>query len=145
MLKRILHFLFGRPPLRESFTDPVLGELKPAEEGWTVSVTKGNDDFRFTIGGMNVPDAALLAHAHDILREYDSFKKSIHDFIQAASVDYPDDVKAELAGLKIDDISLCWPGRPNDGMIFFSGEENDGRVWRCDYIDRQPKSLGCDT
>src|SRR5687768_15032871 len=99
MLKRILHFLFDRQPLRESFTDPVLGELKTAEVGWTVSVVKDNDCFRFTIGGTSVPDAALLVHAHDILREYDSFKKSIRDFMQAESIDYPDDVKAELARL----------------------------------------------
>ncbi|MGI8978085.1 MAG: hypothetical protein ACR2FY_02550 [Pirellulaceae bacterium] len=145
MLKRILHFLFDRQPPRESFTDPVLGELKAAEAGWTVSIVKDNDCFSFTIGGTSLPDAALLAHAHDILREYDSFKKSIHDFMQAESIDYLDDVKAELARLQIDDISLCWPERPNDGMIFFRGTDQDLGAWRCDYVARKPTSLGCDT
>jgi hypothetical protein len=145
MLKRVLRFLFNRQPRRESFTDPALGELKAAEAGWTASVAKGNDSFRFTIGGIRVPDASLLAHAHDILREYDSFKKSISDFIQAESIDYPEDVKSELAKLQIDDISLCWPERPNDGMIFFRGTDQDIGAWRCDYVARKPTNLGCDT
>lgn len=145
MLKRIFHFLFDRHPPQESFTDPVLGELRMGEVGWTVNISKGNDFFHFTIGGIKAPDAALLAHAQDILRDYDSFKKLVRDFIQVESIEFPDDVKAELARLEIDDISLCWPERPDDGMIFFRGTDEDVGVWRCDYVARKPTNLGCDT
>jgi hypothetical protein len=145
MLKGILQSLFGSPPVRAPFNDPLLGTLEPAETGWTVKVVKGADTFEFTIGGASRPDDTLLVHAHDILRDFPSFKKMVRDCVEYESRDYPDEVKAELAGLEIDNISLCWPSRPNDGMIFFRGSEKDVGLWRCDYIDRKPIGLGCDT
>ena len=146
MLKEIIRALFGPPPPPpEPFTDPVLGEMKLEESGWKASVTKGADSFTFTIGGGEQPDATLLAHAHDILDDYESFTKLVVDCIESESSDYPGEVKAELAGLAIDDIALFWPDRPDDGMIFFSGPNDDVRLWRCDYIARRPTGLGCDT
>jgi hypothetical protein len=146
MLKGILRALFGPPrPPNEPFNDPVLGELKPGEAVWTVNVSKGEDTFQFTIGGSKHPDAALLAHAHDIFNDYESFKKSVRDCIESESSEYPEEVKAELARLEIDDIALCWPERPDNGMIFLRGSENAVGLWRCDYIDRKPTGLGCDT
>src|SRR5262245_44688883 len=144
MLKGILRSLFGsRHPPRQSFNDPVLGELKPGETGWTVNLTKGPDSFGFTIGGANEPDDRLLAHARDILNDYESFKKAVRECVECESRDYPEEVKAELARLEIDNICLFWPARPDDGMIFFRGSENDVGLWRCDYIDRRPTGLGC--
>lgn len=137
--------LFGSPPVRAPFNDRLLGALEPVETGWTVKVVKGADTFELTIGGVSKPDDALLAHAHDIVGHYPSFKKRVKDCVEFESRDYPDEVKAELAGLEIDNISLCWPARPNDGMIFFRGSEKDVGLWRCDYIDRKPTGLGCDT
>jgi len=143
MFKTILRSLFGPP--REPFHDPVLGELKPASVGWSVRVTRGRDSFEFTIGGAKQPAAALLAHAREILSNFESFQISVAKCVAAESRDYPDDVKAELAGLQIDNISLCWPDRPDDGMIFFRGRKDDVACWRCDYIGRKPQGLGCDT
>jgi hypothetical protein len=119
--------------------------MVPGGTGWTGAVTKGEDSFELTIGGANQPDATLLAHAHDILINWESFKKMVRNHIASETHDYPDDVKAEVAGLRIDNISLCWPHRPDDGMIFFRGHEGDIGLWRCDYIARKPTGLGCDT
>ena len=146
MFKGILRSLFGSPQRQRSvFNDPVLGELKAEETGWTVSVTRGASTFSFTIGGKNEPDAALLAHAHEILRDYDAFRKMVKDCIEAESREYPKNARAEVAALEIDDISLCWPDRPDDGMIFFRGSDHDVGIWRCDYVARKPRGLGCDT
>jgi hypothetical protein len=49
----------------------------------------------------------------------------------------------EIRQLKIEHISLFWPKRHNDGMIYFRGPDKY-RVWRCDYVDRKPKGLGFD-
>jgi hypothetical protein len=106
---------------------------------------KGADHFEFTIGGIYKPDDALLAHAHEILGDYLSFKKAVKSCVEYESRDYPVEVKAELAGLEIDNVALYWPARPNDGMIFFRGSEKDVGLWRCDYINRKPTALGCDT
>lgn len=146
MLKRILQSLIGSRRLpAERFHDPRLGELLPGETGWTVQVTKEGESFAFTIGGQHQPDAALLAHARDIADNYAAFKKAVRDCIDSESRDYPDEVKAELSQLSIDNISLTWPARPDDGMIFFRGPADDSRLWRCDYINRKPTGLGCDT
>jgi hypothetical protein len=145
MLKGILQYLFGSAPVRAPFNDPVLGRMEPVETGWTVKVVKDAETFEFTIGGVSEPDAELLAHAHDILHDYPSFKKAVRDCVEYESGDYPDEVKAELANLEIDNIALPCPATPNDGMVFFRGSENDVGLWRCDYIDRKPSGLGCDT
>lgn len=146
MLKNIVRALFGSPPPPpEPFTDPVLGQMKPGELGWEANVTKGEDRFTFTIAGDERPDAALLAHARDIFNDFNSFKQLVADCIESESRGYPDDVKAELAGLAIDNISLSCPDRPEDGMIFFRGSEGDVGLWRCDYIAGKPTGLGCDT
>jgi hypothetical protein len=146
MLKAIIQSLFGLPrPDPEAFHDVVLGDLKREKTGWTVRISKGMDSFEFTIGGANRPDARLLTHAHDIVNDYDSFKKAVREYIESESREYPEHVKAELAVLEIDNISLFWPERPDDGMIFFRGSDEDVGLWRCDYIARKPVGLGCDT
>jgi hypothetical protein len=145
MLNVIRRFLFGSTPVRAPFNDPILGTLVPLETGWRVIIVKGTVSFAFTIGGVNRPDDALLSHAHEILEDYQSFKKAVKDYIAYESGDYPDDAKAEVDKLEIDNIALFWPTRPNDGMIFFRGSEKDIGLWRCDYIDRKPTGLGCDT
>jgi hypothetical protein len=146
MLRSIIRSLFGRArPPRQPFHDAVFGDLKPGETGWTVRVLKGMDTFEFTIGGVGRPDERLLAHAHDIFNDYDSFKKAVIECIEYESREFPSDVKSELAGLEVDNVSLFWPDRPDDGMIFFRGSENDFGLWRCDLINRKPTGLGCDT
>lgn len=146
MLRRILSAVFGEPPSpREPFADPLLGRLVPGELGWTVTVARGSHSFQFTIGGKKEPDAALLAHAHDIVNDFDIFDRAVRAYVTSESKDYPEAVKAELANLEIDHVALFWPGRPDDGMIFFRGSENDTGLWRCDYIGRTPRGLGCDT
>jgi hypothetical protein len=146
MLKSFLHALFGQPHShRVAIVDPLLGELTPCEDGWAASVSRGKDSFQFTIGGDEKPDAALLAHARDILVNFESFKKLVQGCIQAESSEYPEELKREVSGLEIDGISLCWPDRPDDGMIFFRGTGKDFGLWRCDYVARKPQGLGCDT
>ncbi|HUG91632.1 MAG TPA: hypothetical protein VML55_12400 [Planctomycetaceae bacterium] len=146
MLEGILRSLFGSPQApRKPFNDPVLGELKPEEDGWSVTVTRGASSFGFTIGGEDQPDAALLAHARDILKDYESFTQMVEDCIEAESRDYRENAKAEVARLEIDNIALFWPDRPHDGMIFFRGSDDDVGLWRCDYVARKPRGLGCDT
>jgi hypothetical protein len=145
MFSGILRSLFGPLPKRTPFTDPILGELKPEDMWWSANVSRSNDSFQFGIGGESTPDAALLSHAHDIFNNYEQFKRTIRDFIELESRDYPDEAQAELAKLEIDFIGLYWPQRPDDGMIFFRNPAETFRAWRCDYVGRKPVGLGFDT
>ena len=89
---------------------------------------------------------ALLAHAADILRKRDAFVAAVSQFLkeEAEKIRSPRSYRDEIEGLKIDRVCLFWPERPDDGMISFSGGR-DYRLWRCDYVARQPKGLGFDS
>jgi hypothetical protein len=51
----------------------------------------------------------------------------------------------EIRQLVIDTVHLPWSDRPDDGMIYFTGPADELRSWRCDYVNRKPTALGCDT
>jgi hypothetical protein len=58
--------------------DPLLGELRPSEMGdpwWETTATVCGRSVVFLIDGEEQPDPALLAHAHEIVREFPSFER----------------------------------------------------------------------
>jgi hypothetical protein len=141
------------------FTDPVLGKLtwSADDRAWQAEVAGEDAVIRFLIAGKPEPEPQLLAHARDIAQSLPDFLRLISEFLeeQAQLVsqqkgwllgDGPAQSAAdEIRQLAIDTIHLPWPDRPNDGMIYFTGPADELRLWRCDYIDRKPTSLGCDT
>src|SRR6185369_8100589 len=138
--------LFGGKKVEE-VQDPVLGKLRFSDDGdwWQAKVKIGNKEIGFNIGGNTVPDAALIAHAHEILNSYDHFEWMVSDFLvnEASNVKHLKGCLDEISKLVIEDVNLFWPTRPNDGMIFFKGPD-EYKVWRCDYINRKPVGLGFD-
>jgi hypothetical protein len=148
MISRLLSLFRGSPdePLR-AIVDPVLGLCVPDQDAgwWQARVEVNGRKIAFTMAGDLAPDPALLAHAHRIVADLDAFEKSVAEFLRqaAAKVEVPE-LRAEIESLAIDDVSLTWPDRPLDGMIYFTGS-SDERSWRCDYIDGQCRGLGCDT
>jgi hypothetical protein len=125
--------------------DPVLGLLKLGNDGtwWEGEVQIAGEAVGFKLGGNVEPSPALLAHAHDIVRSFDAFKGSVVKFL-ADEAQRMKPAADEIRQLVIEDVCLFWPDRPDDGMIFFKGPD-EYRVWRCDYINRQPTGLGFDT
>src|SRR5436309_1332336 len=145
-LKRF--FKRAPPPVAEKIDDPVLGRLMWSEddEAWVSSSAHAGVGFDFQISGTPEPDEALLAHAADILRKRDAFVEAVSQFLkeEAEKIRSLRSYRDEIEGLKIDRVCLFWPERPDDGMISFSGGR-DYRLWRCDYVARQPKGLGFDS
>lgn len=146
MFNKIKEAFFGKPkPLKvPEINDPALGRLVLNDEvdWWEAKVQKDGDTVGFGIGGRQTPDPALIRHAVDILNDYSHFKAMVADFLKAETVHFKE-YEEEIERLTIDDVCLCWPERPNDGMIYFNGPD-DCRVWRCDYVSRKPKGLGFD-
>lgn len=132
----------GPHPKREPYTDDVLGACTPCRSGWTAQIVNGDDRFELEFAGGREPDSAVLAHARQIVGDYQSFKRLVMERMDVESREYPPDVKRELAGLKIALISLSGAG---EGMIFFRGSLGDVGAWRFDYIKGEPTGLGCDT
>ena len=146
-MARILRRLFGvtRQSRVRSFNDPVLGELSlSADEDWWESVvTLSGHAIQFQVGGASEPAPQLLAHAHDICRELPAFVSTVAVFLEAQAAAQPR-TAAEIRQLTLESVFLPWPDRPNDGMLYFHGPD-EFRVWRCDYINRQPVHLGFDS
>jgi hypothetical protein len=142
---RALARMFGRPRQQrsEEIQDAVLGTLRLAEEGWWEgSVSIGGKTLGIKIGGDLAPDAALMEHARTIVRSFPEFETMIAEFLENEARRMPK-AADEIRQLTIEDVMLCWPKCPNDGMIYFKGPDQY-RVWRCDYIARKPKGLGFD-
>ncbi len=131
----------------QSVTDTVLGNLLLSEKGkwWDGSVRVGEYVVGFKIGGSGGPDGRLLEHAHDIVHSFINFRTGVREFLEkeASQVKHLKPFAEEIRQLEIEDVCLFWPKRPHDGMIYFRGPDQY-RIWRCDYVDREPRGLGFD-
>ena len=131
--------------INKHVADSDLGPLTWSEDGdwWEADVKIGERKFGIKIGGESSPDAALLAHARNIVGSFDEFRQKVLAFL-ALEAARSDRFADEIRGLEIQDVCLFWPERPDDGMIYFSGPD-EFRLWRCEYVDRKPTQLGFDS
>lgn len=138
--------LFGKKAIIEPLDDPILGTLVLGDtpSTWVSHAVPNFRPFAIEIGGPTTPDSALLVHARDIHGNSGTFTTSVYEFLGNEKKKFPPDTADEIASLQIEMVGLWWPKRPNDGMIFFEGGD-EGRVWRCDYINRTPANLGFDS
>jgi hypothetical protein len=154
LFKRI--FGRGRRPVREVVEHPVLGRLVYSADGdgWESQTGHGGIPFRFFIAGdlgagadEVVPDGALIKHAEAIALDPTEFAVRIQGFLarEAQAQSRLNGLVEEVSLLEVDAVCLMWPDRPDDGMIQFRGPADDRRLWRCDYVQREPKWLGFDT
>lgn len=145
-LKRL--FQGEPPPIAEKVEDPVLGTLAWSvdDEAWKSSADLAGAGFGFMIAGAPEPDKGLLAHAADILRRKEEFVAEVLACVKSEGEKawYFASYREEIAGLRLEEVYLCWPDRPDDGLISLSGGR-DYRLWRCDYVARKPKGLGFDS
>ena len=129
--------------LRADFQDEVLGSVvwDPEEEAWVTCVPQ--PPFRILLAGEGRPDPRLVSHARDIFSSPDKLTTAVTLVLASAAKDLPI-ASTEILGLSVESVALMWPDRPDDGMVYLDGPDTDGRVWRCDYIGRQPQGLGFD-
>lgn len=136
------------PPIAPQIEDPILGVLvwSADDEAWLSTAKEGDGEFRFQIAGTPEPDRALLAHAADIARRRAAFTAEVLAFVRSEieRVRGLRSYREELLGLRIERVCLFWPKRPADAMITFEGGW-DYRLWRCDYLARQPRGLCYDS
>ena len=113
----------------------------PEEDAWVTRVRQ--PAFKILLGGSGRPDPQLVAHARDIVSSPDKLDTSVRLLLVSAANDLPT-ASSEILGLRIESVALMWPDHPDDGMVFLDGPNTEGRVWRCDYVGRQPQGLGFD-
>jgi hypothetical protein len=137
--------LFRPAPPPEPIRDDALGliHFNSEEKIWEVRIVSA-PHWRICIAGGTAPDPALILHARDVAASHDHFSELVSAFLRSeAATSFPGAEK-EILSLRLESMCLFWPSRPNDGMLFFEGGE-EGRLWRCDYIDRKPNGLGFDS
>jgi hypothetical protein len=129
----------------EPFQDAVLGavEYNAEESRWEARVASGGDALLICIAGKAAPDPRLLEHARAVASDRQAFLSLVSTFLGEEAPKFPD-AADEIRSLRLESLSLLWPDRPNDGMIYFDGGDED-RVWRCDYRNRKPVGLGFDS
>jgi len=124
--------------------DPVLGVLRYStkEALWEARVSVGAATLGFRIGGSALPGAPLISHARDIVQHFDGFQERLSAFFADEARRHPA-LAGAIEQLELEGIDLCWPERPDDGMIYFRSPDAE-KVWRCDYVDRTLSGLGFD-
>ena len=83
-----------------------------------------------------------------LFREWPGFSRKVADFLEREAREMEGARQPrpaeEIRQLTLESICLFWPDRPDDGMLYFDGPD-EYRVWRCDYVDREPRALGFDS
>jgi hypothetical protein len=141
-----LRFLTGSSGERKSLVEhPSLGTLTYDEssDAWRCVVRLGSSSLSFRMKGQNAPDDRLLAHAASIAEDAPAFLASVNTFLASEAIKLPKWAE-EIGSLKVKEICLFWPSRPNDGMLFFSTPTDVGRYWHADYIERRLVGLAFD-
>jgi hypothetical protein len=158
MWQRLVRFFKGEQrPVVSSIPNELLGMLVFSEddECWVTSESASSLPFRFFIAGNwderlteIAPDHHLIEHAESIAREPTKFLEDVADFVRTElkSQRRLKGLAEEVAQLKVSAVNLSWAERPNDGMIQFTGPNDNLRLWRCDYLNRKPVGpLGFDS
>src|SRR5687768_14860048 len=113
-----LRRLFGgnRVEKVQEYPDPILGTLRLSDDRdcWHATVTVGDKTVGFIIGGEAEPDAALAAHASDIVRDFPAFERRVSDFLAEEARENATAAE-EIGQLAIEEVMFSWPLRPNDG------------------------------
>lgn len=139
--------LFSTKPPPPAFHDSVLGMIhfSKDEELWEIAWPLGESrSITLRIAGQGEPDPRLLAHAREVAQSAQEFTSRIRTFLQKEAARFRGD-ESTVRSLSLESLNLFWPKRPNDGMVYFASFPEDTRVWRCDYIEREPKTLGYDS
>jgi hypothetical protein len=125
---------------------PVLGVLEYDEPvaAWRCVVPSDPLKLGFLIAGRDRPDDRLLAHAVSIIESAAGFLAAVREFLASEAVRQPKWAN-EIGSLKVQEICLFWPRRPDDGMVYFATPTDVGRLWHADYIKRRLVGLGFDS
>lgn len=116
----------------------------PDDALWKATITYGSAPLTISISGAAVPDANSMAHAHALVSNLPEFIGRVQAFLSRASEHAQwREYASEINAISVEEVSFCWPDRPGDGMIYFSSRVSP-RLWRCDLIAGEPRSLGFD-
>jgi len=143
----VLKKIFAPQPAKADFIDPSWGIMRFSvdEDMWETPFRLGDSqEAIIRISGESEPDPQLVAHAKDVAHDFALFEAKIRTFLSSEAHRFKGE-EVIVSGLTVESLNLFWPARPNDGMVYFNSRPDDLRIWRCDYVGRQPEKLGYDS
>jgi hypothetical protein len=127
--------------------DPRLGMLTRdvAAHCWVATVTLDGRPLSVVIEGDDDPTPALVAHARDLLANFDTLERRVKDYLAREEKEEVDpQLAAEIRALRVSSINLRSPDRPSQVVIDFEGLD-EMRFWYCNCIDGEMSGLNFDT
>jgi hypothetical protein len=129
--------------------DPQLGTLTREMEGryWVATRTRGAQTFRVVIAGDDEPTPELIAHARELIADFDTLERRVEDYLarEARAEEAGDsELASEIRALRVSAVILRSPDRPNHVVIDFAGPD-EMKYWYCDYDDGDMGGLRFDT
>ena len=142
----LLQRFFASPPPPPDFIDSVLGVLRWSDDAgaWVCRAVRFSGEVSFHVGGDREPDPLLIAHARDLAGAPEQLERLIAAALEEAALAFHPKLASEIRALQLEWICLCWPERPNDGLLYMT-DGHEGRVWHFAYIERRPECLGFDS
>ena len=137
MFERIKSWFRAKPPIAIQHSD--FGTLTLEAGLWSGEIQRDGRTIRFFIGGTdNGPDAELIRRLRDILGKFGEIERAGLEFIRAHEPGLGD---GEFTFYAVD---LLWEDRPEDFALEFEAAGDIDGVWRVEFEDGRPKSVGRD-
>jgi len=143
MLDRLLRSLGLRHTRRVA--DPALGPLVevPGTDRWIGHVTPGGRAIDLLLAGAPRPDPALAARARALVADFDALEERVTAYLARQAREEAwraRGLDAEVGALRIAQLALTTPGRPDDARLDFLGPDAT-RSWSCRLTGDEPRDL----
>lgn len=83
-------------------------------------------------------DALMTSSTH----QFDAMAEAVREHGQRSAAD---EISALARAVRLEAIHIHHPGPPPRGVIFFAGDDEEERAWRCDFQGDVASDLGFDT
>lgn len=150
MFSKLKRFILGdKRPIARSVAHPVIGTMTYSEddEAWLIDPKTSPCGFGFYIAGdwnadgaEILPASALVEHAAEIAADPEPFVRLVQEFLDAQSHSSRSlaGKRDEIQKLRVYQVELMWPERPNDGEIELRSSFDSHRMWHCAYLSGRP-------
>jgi hypothetical protein len=139
VLRRLLSIFRTKPRPDVRIVHPQLGPLTFQDEEWRGHVPKRNEVEFGVPGGESGPCEEQVERLWRLLAGFDKFEQQIFDFLDQELVSVP---VVEATDFRIQSVELTT--RTNYVIVFLSMEGDEYGLWRIEFIDGKPISLGRD-
>ena len=125
---------------QRQFRHPSWGMFTYEDDLWTGELPQPDRTLRLVVGGnADAPSEPLLTQAEDIRNRFPELERQALEFLRQREVEIRE-AKLDLYLLRLEDEE-----RPDMFTFEFLDPRDDSRVWRVEFVKREPKYTGFDS